>query len=88
MIESTPHPLVIRLLDVQRSRDLSHAEMARRLKIEPATWTRLRQNKTQPSLRVVQAAVSAFPELRSFCVELLMIRTETFDDQQKTAEVA
>lgn len=86
MAENIPHSLVIRLLDVQRSRNLTHGEVARRLKIDPATWTRLRAGTSQPSLRVVQSAVAAFPEVRSFCVELLMIRTGLSEEMQKTAE--
>lgn len=89
MAENRVHPLVIRLEDVQRSRSLNHAEMARRLEIDAGVWTRLRQGTVQPSLRVVQSAVAAFPEVRSFCVELLMIRTGVdADHQSEPAEVA
>lgn len=90
MTEKTPHALAIRLMDVQRARALTGSEMSRRLRIDPATWTRLQAGDVQPSLRVVQSAVAAFPELRSFCVELLMIRTGCEEDQQdpQAAEVA
>jgi transcriptional regulator with XRE-family HTH domain len=90
MADSAPHPLVIRLLDVQRARGISGSELSRRLSIDPATWTRLQQGTIQPSLRVVQSAVAAFPELTSFCVELLMIRTSRHEGVQSrtSAEVA
>lgn len=80
MAKQPPHPLAVRLLDVQRERGLSGSEMSRRLQINPSTWTRLMAGDVQPSLRVVQAAVGAFPEVRSFCVELLMIRRDHVED--------
>lgn len=86
MSERTQHPLIGRLVDLQRVYDLSGSEMARRLGVNPSTWTRLVSGEMQPSLRVVQSVVVAFPELRSFCVELLLIRSTHPPDTQKRPE--
>jgi predicted transcriptional regulator len=88
MTGKRPHRLIERLMDIQRVLGLSGSEMARRLEVNPSTWTRLVAGDMQPSLRIVQAVVAAFPELRSFCVELLLIRSDTSADQQKTEAVA
>lgn len=87
MATKPPHVLVTRLVDVQRSLGLSGSEMARRLEVNPSTWTRLVEGDIQPTLRIIQATVAAFPELRSFCVGLLLIRSTDVPDQQKS-EVA
>lgn len=84
MVGRTQHPLTQRLMDLQRVLDLSGSEMARRLKINPSSWTRLVSGEMQPSLRIVQAAVAAFPELHSFCVGLLLIRSTSTANQEKT----
>lgn len=81
MTTKAPHVLIDRLVDVQRRLGLSGSEMARRLGVNPSTWTRLVSGDMQPSLRIVQAVVVAFPELRSFCVELLLIRSTDPTDQ-------
>lgn len=83
MATKQPHTLIVRLMDLQRVLDLSGSEMARRLEVNPSTWTRLVTGEMQPSLRIVQATVRAFPELRSFCVELLLIRSDPDSDQQR-----
>lgn len=83
MATKPPHVLVTRLVDVQRSLGLSGSEMARRLEVNPSTWTRLVEGDIQPTLRIVQATVAAFPELRSFCVGLLLIRSTDSSDSQK-----
>lgn len=88
MAARTQHPLIGRLIDTQNARGISGSEMSRRLGINPSTWTRLVAGDVQPSLRVVQAVASAFPELRSFCVDLLMIRRDTHEDSHNTTEVA
>lgn len=88
MANKPPHVLVTRLVDVQRNLGLSGSEMARRLDVNPSTWTRLVDGDIQPTLRIVQATVAAFPELRSFCVGLLLIRSAEVPDTQNTAEVA
>jgi predicted transcriptional regulator len=82
------HPLIERLIDIQRSLGLSGSEMARRLEINPSSWTRLVGRDMQPSLRIVQSAVRAFPEVRSLCIELLLIRSIEVTDTHKPAEVA
>jgi len=76
MAEKARHPLIQRLMDVQQAFSLSGSEMSRRLEINPSSWTRLCAGDLQPSLRVVQAAAAAFPEVRPVCVQTLMIRTE------------
>lgn len=76
------HPLIQRLMDLQRGLGISGAEMSRRLGVNQSTWVRLVAGEMQPSLRVVQATVAAFPELRSFCVELLLIRSDLPADQE------
>lgn len=88
MAKQPPHPLAVRLADVQRERGISGSEMSRRLQINPSTWTRLMAGDVQPSLRVVQAAVAAFPEVRSFCVELLMIRSDLIEDAEEPAKAS
>lgn len=88
MADKPPHPLVVRLLDVQRARGLNGSEMSRRLHINPSTWTRLVASDVQPSLRVVQEAAAAFPEVRSFCVDLLMIRRGVDEETQESVEVS
>ena len=84
MSRKTQHVLIGRLVDIQRTLNLSGSEVARRLEVNPSTWTRLVSGEMQPSLRVVQAAVAAFPELRSFCVGLLLLRSTDVADKQKT----
>jgi predicted transcriptional regulator len=88
MATKQPHTLVVRLMDLQRVLGLSGSEMARRLEVNPSTWTRLVSGDMKPSLRIVQATVKAFPELRPFCVQLLLISSDSDTNQQKTAEVA
>jgi transcriptional regulator with XRE-family HTH domain len=79
----TQHVLIERLVDIQRTLNLSGSEVARRLGVNPSTWTRLVSGEMQPSLRVVQSAVAAFPELRSFCVGLLLIRSTDSSDRER-----
>ena len=86
MADKARHPLIQRLMDVQRAFSLSGSEMARRLGINPSSWTRLVSGELQPSLRLVQSAVAAFPEVRPFCVQLLMIRSDSNADSQSMAE--
>lgn len=88
MTARTQHPLIERLTDVQQTYGLSGSEMARRLEINPSSWTRLVAGDMQPSLRIVQAVVAAFPELRSLCVELLLIRSTDPTDSHTSERVA
>lgn len=88
MADKARHPLVQRLIDLQQAFGLSGSEMARRLDVNPSSWTRLCSGELQPSLRVVQAAAAAFPEVRSLCVETLMIRTVSDADRQVSGRAA
>lgn len=84
MADKARHPLIQRLMDLQQAFGLSGSEMARRLSVNPSSWTRLCSGEMQPSLRIVQAAAAAFPEVRSLCVQTLMIRTESSADLQES----
>lgn len=86
MATKTPHVLVVRLMDIQKSLGLTGSEMARRLHVNPSTWMRLTEGDIQPTLRIVQETVASFPELRSLCVELLLIRSRYQADQQNASE--
>lgn len=88
MADKARHSLIQRLMDLQQAFGLSGSEMARRLDVNPSSWTRLCSGELQPSLRVVQAAAAAFPEVRPLCVELVMTRIETHADHQERVEAA
>lgn len=82
------HPLIDELLRVQERDGLSGSDLARRLQVNPSTITRLMSGDMQPSLRIVQAISSAFPELRSTCAQLLLIGTSNNADEQMPVEAA
>lgn len=88
MADKARHPLIQRLMDLQQAFSLSGSDMARRLEINPSSWTRLVAGDMQPSLRVVQAAAAAFPEVRPLCVELLMSRIDSHADHQERIEAS
>ena len=88
MADKARHPLIQRLMDLQQAFSLSGSEMSRRLEINPSSWTRLCAGDLQPSLRVVQAAAAAFPEVRPLCVQTLMIRTSDVADAETCAAAA
>lgn len=67
------HPLIEQIASIQVRDNLTGADVARRLEVNPSTITRLMAGDMQPSLRIVQMVNRAFPELRSQCAALLLI---------------
>lgn len=88
-MESKPrHPLMDEIARIQERDGLTGSDLARRLEVNQSTITRLMSGEMQPSLRNVQRVNRAFPELRSFCAQILLISSEKTDDRQTPAEVA
>lgn len=82
------HPLIESVVQIQESQALTGSEVARRLQINPSTWTRLTAGDLQPSLRVVQGIAREFPTLQLQCVNVLLDGNQEAAIEQDTAEPA
>lgn len=80
-----PHPLIVKLEEVRAERGLSRIEMARRLGVSASSYTRMANNGMQPNINLIPVAASAFPEIRFFLVERLLISTNQVADMHAEA---
>lgn len=88
MADRQPHPLIVSVMQIQDSEGITGAEVARRLEVNPSTWTRLTKGDVQPTVRVVQKVARAFPALQLQCVNLLLIGKNQNADKQEPEMVA
>jgi predicted transcriptional regulator len=77
------HPLMDEVAKIQVRDAISGNALALRLEVNPSTITRLMRGEMQPSLRIVQMVNREFPELRSFCAQLLRISDSVIPDQNQ-----
>ncbi len=81
-----PHPLIVKLEEIRSERGLSRVEMARRLGVSASSYTRMANNGMQPNINLIPAAATAFPEVRFFVVERLLIGTNVDADTHAVLE--
>lgn len=81
------HPLIESVMQIQDSEGITGAEVARRLSVNPSTWTRLTRGDVQPTVRMVQRIARAFPTLQLQCVNLLLNSNDHTAEEQEPATV-
>lgn len=65
------NPVVARLLDIQRERNLGNSDLAAALGLNRSQWWRVKTGASEPGRRFLEAACAAFPEVSEVYLESL-----------------
>jgi len=81
-------PLVAKLIEIQEREQLNGVEFARRLGVHTSYWHLVRQGDRGVGRKLLDGALTAFPEFAAFYAQRLTISQDQSADTPKREAVA